>query len=210
MEAYPFSQADVESLHADYVALGHFHGIYPPWPGGDEVERTVCYCGTHEPDLFNSDCGWAVVATLEPGQPTRLRRLRIGHRQWRLVEILGPLDLARLDALRAELERDIDPQRFFIRLKLSAQARLSPEEASRLESMKASLQVLGAQVERQGEVQTEIDVAAVDWSGLPSGAVRQALLALRQEWASATESRQREVLAAALQLGWERFERDSP
>src|SRR5438094_59123 len=60
-DAYPFAQADVEGLNADYVALGHYHGLYPPWPGGDECERTICYCGTHEPDQFASDAGYAVL-----------------------------------------------------------------------------------------------------------------------------------------------------
>src|SRR5262249_833275 len=49
MDAYPFTQADLDKLGADYVALGHFHAIYPPWNGNEEVERTYSYSGTHEP-----------------------------------------------------------------------------------------------------------------------------------------------------------------
>src|SRR5262249_26314386 len=56
-DAYPFTPADVEALGADYVALGHFHGVYPPWPAGDDCTRSFCYCGTHEPDQFDSDAG---------------------------------------------------------------------------------------------------------------------------------------------------------
>src|SRR5262249_54210093 len=61
-DAYPFTQAEVDSLGADYVALGHFHGVYPPWNGGDEIERSVCYSGTHEPDQFRSESGYTILA----------------------------------------------------------------------------------------------------------------------------------------------------
>jgi hypothetical protein len=207
MEAYPFTQADVEALNADYVALGHFHGVYPPWSGGNETLGRVCYCGTHEQDLFNSDSGWGIIASVEKGRPARLRRLRVGQRRWRLLEILGPLDLAQLDDLRAELEKDDDPQRFVVRIKVATQARLSPDEANRLGNLEETLRVLGAHVERQGELQSWVNVETLELTGLPSGAVKQALLALRQELAQVTDTRQREILAAAIQIGWEQVER---
>ncbi len=210
MEAFPFVGADVDALQADYLALGHFHSFYPPWPGGEETETGFCYCGTHEPDQFNSDSGWAVIATVTKGRPARVRRIPIGHRYWRRVDIGGPLDLARLDELRGEVDRDGDPRRFVIRIKLSAQARLTPEEAGRIESIEEGLRVLGAHFERQGDLQTQMNVEALDLSALPSGAVKQALLAVQQEFSQATEAHRREVLAAALQLGWERMQRNQP
>ena len=63
-EAYPFTQAEVESLGADYVALGHFHGLYPTWGDGDECEKACCYSGTHEPDQFGGAAGYALLATV--------------------------------------------------------------------------------------------------------------------------------------------------
>src|SRR5262245_19244137 len=88
-DAYPFSQAAVEALGADYVALGHFHGVYPPWTADDECQRTVCYCGTHEPDQHGGDTGFAILATLSSGQPTRLRRLRVARRTWHALAVGG-------------------------------------------------------------------------------------------------------------------------
>lgn len=208
MDAYPFDAADLQALQADYVALGHFHGVYPAWDGGEEIQRSFCYCGTHEPKEFNSDSGWAIIASLEKGRPARLRRLRVGLREWRLLQVSGLRDFPALDELRVQVERDADPGRFVIRVKVAAQAQLSPEEAGRLESFEKGSRVLGAHVERQGELQTCVNVEALDLDGLPSGAVKQTLVSLRQELASTTEARQREVVAAALQLGWEQFERE--
>src|ERR1051326_2798913 len=71
-DAYPFSQAELEALGADYVALGHFHGIYPAWGDGDECERSFSYAGTHEPTHFDRDSGYAMLASVSPGEPTRL------------------------------------------------------------------------------------------------------------------------------------------
>ncbi len=203
MEAFPFRRADLDALRADYVALGHFHSVYPPWPGGDEIETAVCYCGTHEPDQFDSDSGWFIIARVAKGKPAQVRRIPIGHRRWRRVDIGGPLDLSRLDELSGEVEKDGDPRRFVIRIKLAAQARLTPEEAGRIERTEEGLRVLGAQVERQGDLQTQVNVEALDLGGLPSGAVKQALLLVQQEFTQAADAHRREVLAAALQLGWE-------
>jgi DNA repair exonuclease SbcCD nuclease subunit len=204
-EAYPFSQADVDSLAVNYVALGHFHGVYPPWNDEDEIQRSVCYSGTHEPDQFGGDSGWAVIATLGNESIARLRRVRVGNRRWRLLEMQGPTDLHKLDALRAEVESDSDPRRFVIRLKLGAKTRLSPEEGERLDALEASLRALGTHVERHGELQTYINVETLDLSTLPSGAVKQAMLTLQNELAQTTDASRREALAMALQLGWEKF-----
>src|SRR5262249_60303712 len=75
-DAYPFSQADLDALSADYVALGHFHGVYPAWPDAEECERAVCYCGTHEPDQFTGDARYAILPTLEHSRPHRLRPIK--------------------------------------------------------------------------------------------------------------------------------------
>jgi DNA repair exonuclease SbcCD nuclease subunit len=203
-DAYPFTLAEAEALGAEYVALGHFHGTYPPWPGGDEIERTVCYSGTHEPDQFGGDSGNALLATLTQGRPTRLRRLPVGRRRWRLVEIASGADLHQVDALRAEVESHEDPSWFVIRFKLAARTRLSAEEAQKLEEIEGRLRALGAFVDRHGEVQTLINIENLDITSLPSGAVKQALLDLQEELAHGpADEKHREVLATALALGWE-------
>jgi hypothetical protein len=58
-------------------------------------------------------------------------------------------------------------------------------------------------VDRRGELQARLDAQALDLSALPSGAVKEALLTLQADLAGAAEER-RDVLAAALQLGWEK------
>jgi DNA repair exonuclease SbcCD nuclease subunit len=211
-DAYPFTLAEAQSLGADYVALGHFHGVYPAWPGGDEIECGVCYCGTHEPDQFGGDSGNALLATLSAGQPARLRRLRVGRRHWRLVEIAGGADLQRVEALRAEVESHEDPSWFVIRFKLGARTRLSGEEVQKLEENEARLSALGACVDRRGELRSLVNVENLDLAALPSGAVKEALLDLQEELGrGSADEKRREVLTAALALGWEalRSEADS-
>src|SRR5260370_15758719 len=110
-DAYPFTQAEVESLGADYVALGHFHGVYPPWNGDGEIERSICYSGTHEPDQDGGDAGYAILAEVNKGQPTRLRRMKIRKRGLRLVEIPRPADHAAIGKLKTEITTD-QPARF--------------------------------------------------------------------------------------------------
>ncbi len=204
-EAYPFVAKDAEGLGVDYVALGHFHGVYPPWPGGDEEEviRGVSYCGTHEPDQFGSDAGWALLVTLEPGRPTRLRRLRIGRGEWRQISIQTPADLQQLRAFQERVESDPEPSRFCVRLKPSPSLRLSIDEAGELEAMAAGLRAVGARVDQTGQVQTRVSVESLDFDSLPAGAVRQALVSLREQWETAPPGEDRDVLAVALQLGWQ-------
>jgi DNA repair exonuclease SbcCD nuclease subunit len=205
-EAYPFTKSELDNLGANYVALGHFHCVYPAWQGGDRIERSFCYSGTHEPDEFDQDSGWAIIATLEKGKPTHLRRMRLGNREWKAVDISTPADLEGLDHLRMTVESESgDPRNYVIRLRLGPEARLSVTEVEKLDAVEASLLALGAYVERQGELAAHVNVESLDLSALPSGAVRQALLDLQDELAETTDNRRREILTAALQLGWQRL-----
>lgn len=205
-DAYPFTRDDVEALGAAYVALGHFHGVYPPWDGDEELERSACYAGTHEADQFGGDSGWALLATLTPDRPTRLRRLRVGRRRWSALSITGPGDLAALAHLAAEIEADAEPARHVVRLHLTATARFSPAESAGLDRLQEDLRALGAHVDRRGETRGLVDVASLDLSNLPSGAVKQTMLTLQEEWALETQAAKRDVLTAALQLGWEKLQ----
>jgi DNA repair exonuclease SbcCD nuclease subunit len=210
MEAYPFTQADVESLGADYVALGHFHVTYPAWLGGEESERSFGYCGTHESlHQFDSDDGYALLAEIARGQPTRVRRLKVGRRQRRLLEIASPADLARLEQLRTEITEAADPQQFVVRLQVGGNG-WPVEKIERLAHLQKSLETLGAHVDRCGDVRPRLDAQSLDLSALPSGAVKEALQSLRADLASAKEDRQREVLEATLQLGWEALQDATP
>jgi len=205
-DAYPFTQADLESLGADYVALGHFHGVYPLWTGGDEIERAFCYCGTHEPDQFGGDTGYAVLAEIVREQPTRLRRIRIGRRAWRLLDISAPADLAKLEQLRTEIAAAEQPGLFVVRLRVAPGSVWPVEKIEQFSRLEKTLGTLGAHVDRRGEIQARLDAASLDLSGLPSGAIKEALLSLEADRASASDESRREVLAAALQLGWEKMQ----
>jgi DNA repair exonuclease SbcCD nuclease subunit len=200
-EAYPFTLAEAEQLGAEYVALGHFHGVYPAWDGDEYVERSVCYCGTHEPEQFGSDAGWVILADLCPGSKARLSRLRVGRRQWTQLALSGPTDLPALEGLRETVECDADPSRFVVRIKIAPTAKFLAEEAADIDMTVSTLRALGAQVDRVGEYQTLVNVQTLDLSELPRGAVREALSSLREEWETADVD-QREVLEAALQLGY--------
>jgi len=204
-DAYPFSQADLDALAADYVALGHFHGVYPAWGDGDACIRSFSYCGTHEPDQFTGDAGYAILATVAAGQPARLRRLKVGRRQWRQVQLAGPADLSKVEALEQEAKASSDPGRYVIRLKIQGRTGWSVADVERLDALVAALEAVGAQVERRGHIEPRVEVDALDLQGLPSGAVKEALLSLQAELDQTTDEARRAVLTAALLLGWEKL-----
>jgi DNA repair exonuclease SbcCD nuclease subunit len=205
-DAYPFSQADVESLGADYVALGHFHGVYPPWPGGEQIERSYCYCGTHETDQFGSDGGYAALAEIVKGKPTRVRRMKVGRRDWRLVDVGGPADLARLEQLRDEIAAAEHPGRFVIRIRATPGGGWPADKIEQLTRLEKTLRALGAHVETKGEVRALVSADALDLATLPSGAIKEALLALQADMAATSDDARRELLGAAVRLGWEKMQ----
>jgi DNA repair exonuclease SbcCD nuclease subunit len=204
-DAYPFSQAELEALGANYVVLGHFHGLYPPWGDGDQCQRSFCYSGTHEPDQFGGDSGYAVLARVLAGQIARLQRIKVGRRQWRLVALAGPADLARVEQLQAEIEASDDRTRFVVRLKAAGGQSWTRADIDRLDRLEEAMRAVGVQVERRGDLQARVDVQALDLRGLPSGALKEALLSLQSDWELAGDDNRRELLAAALQAGWEKI-----
>lgn len=205
-DAYPFGQGDVEALGADYVALGHFHGVYPAWGAGEGCQRSFCYCGTHEPDQFGGEAGYAILASVAVGQPAQLQRVKVGRRQWRQLQLTGPADLAKVEELHEEAKAGSDPGRYVIRLKVQRGNAWTVGEVQRLETLEAALRAVGAQVERRGSIQASVDVHALDLEGLPTGAVKEALLSLQSDLEEAKNDNSCEVLACALQVGWEKFQ----
>ncbi len=206
MDAYPFTQADLQALGADYVALGHFHGLYLPWPDGDECERYFCYCGTHEPDQYGSDAGYALLAKVAKGRPARLRRVKVGKRHWCLINLSGPADLPKVDDLLKQVQANPDPARFVIRLKVESKTSWAAKECTQLDHLEETLRALGAQVERRGTARARLDVQTLDVNGLPSGAIKEALLSLKAELDLTADGNRRELLAAAIQVGWEKIQ----
>jgi DNA repair exonuclease SbcCD nuclease subunit len=204
-DAYPFSQTELEGLAANYVALGHFHGLYPPWGEGEgeECQRSYSYSGTHEPDQFGGTSGYALLVTVLPGQPARLRRIKLARRDWRLVPLTGPVDLDKVEHLQAEIEASDDRSRYVVRLKMSTRQAWSRAEVERLDRLEEAMRAVGAQVDRRGEPQVRLDTEALDFGALPSGAIREALLSLKSDAESAGDKHSQQVLAAALQVGWE-------
>jgi DNA repair exonuclease SbcCD nuclease subunit len=209
-DAYPFSQPELEALGADYVALGHFHGVYPPWGEAEHCQRSFCYSGTHEPDQFGGDAGYALLATVVAGQATRLERIKVGRRQWQLLQLAGPADLARVEKLHADISAGNDPSRYVIRLRVGNGASWTAEDIARLEHLEAALRALGSHIERRGTLQARVDSQALDLNGLPSGAVKEALLSLRSDLQQTVDENRREVLNAALQVGWEKIQEFMP
>jgi DNA repair exonuclease SbcCD nuclease subunit len=204
-DAYPFTQADIDALGADYVALGHFHGVYPAWDDA-ACRRSFCYSGTHEPDQFTGDAGYVILARVETGQPAALERVKVGRRQWRQLTLAGPADLGNVAALCEEARASGDPARYVVRFKVQGGAGWSVAEVQRLEALEASLRAVGAQLERRGQPRARVEVDALDLQGLPSGAIREALVALQGDLASTAEPRRRAVITAALQMGWEKVQ----
>jgi DNA repair exonuclease SbcCD nuclease subunit len=203
-DAYPFTAEEAEALHADYVALGHFHGVYPPWPGNGEIERTVCYSGTPEPDQFTGDSGYMLLAEVVRNRRTRLSRISVGKRRWISLDLAGPADVARLENLRREIA-DSEPDRFNIRIRVSPHSYWTPAEIQAVAGVEDSLRALGVPVERRGDMQVQLDAATLDLAELPTGAVREALASLRDELGREADPERRAVLVAALQMGWEKL-----
>lgn len=203
-DAYPFNQNDLETLRADYVALGHFHGVYPPWGNGETCERSYSYCGTHEPDQFGGDAGCAILAEVTAGHVARLQRVKTGRRQWRQLQLAGPADLAKVERLQEEIKAS-DPSCFVIRLKIQGGGGWSVGDIERLEAVEGAMRAVGAQVERRGNMRARVDAHTLDLEGLPTGAVKEALLSLQRELSDAMNDNRREVLACALQVGWEKL-----
>jgi DNA repair exonuclease SbcCD nuclease subunit len=216
-DAYPFTQAELESLGADYAALGHFHGLYPAWGDGDECQRSFSYCGAHEPDQFGGEAGYAILADVTAGQAPRLTRIKTGQRQWRLIPLAGPADLEQLSRLLDTLRAEQEPNRHVIRIKVQSGIGWAAADVDRLTSVEEAVRALGAHLERRGEIKVRADVDSLDLTDLPSGAVKEALLALKLDFEQSEEPPamtqnqtaepcRREVLATALQLGWERIQ----
>jgi DNA repair exonuclease SbcCD nuclease subunit len=203
-DAYPFTPLDLEGLQADYVALGHFHGVYPPWPGGGEIERSYSYSGTPEPDDFSADSGKALLVEIEKGEAPRVRRVDVGRRQWRSLVITPTTGLRRIEELLQQIESSEDPAGFVIRLKVANNTRLAAPEVEKLNQFEGSLRALGAQLERRGDLQAQVDVQSLDMGALPSGAVTETLKELQAELAG-TADLEYDRIAAALQMGWEKL-----
>ncbi|MFO0966597.1 MAG: hypothetical protein U0793_13570, partial [Gemmataceae bacterium] len=199
-DAYPFTERDLQALEADYVALGHFHGLYPPWGDSDECRRAFCYCGTHEPDQFTGDAGYALLATIHPGQTPSLRRVKTGKRDWRQLTLRGSADLDRVDRLLEEIKASPEPSRFVVRLKVRGGADWAGA-GDRLDRLEASLRANGVHTERRGAIRPSVNLADFDLQALASGAIKEALLDLAKEMERTTDDERRALLAVALQLG---------
>jgi DNA repair exonuclease SbcCD nuclease subunit len=205
-DAYPFSQSDLQALGVDYVALGHFHGIYPPWGDGDECRRSFCYCGTHEPDQFTGEAGYAVLATVVAGQPTSLRRVKTARREWRQFGVRGSGDLDQMQDLLEEMKASADPAHYVIRLKVRGGTDWGAESLDRLDRLEKAMRALGAHTERRGQIRASASLADFDLQGLSSGAIKEALVSLGSEMEQAADEDRREVLVAAMQIGWEKIQ----
>ena len=209
-DAYPFTLPELNDLDADYVALGHFHSIYPPWEeqrsGNDR--RRYSYCGTHETDQFDAGTGTALLVQVEPRAIPHLQCLHTGYRRWHRLPIESAGDLEVLQQLRDEVEREPDPRRYIIRLRLGATLRLSSEEMQQLDDLEASLHALGATVDRRGAAHAVLDVENLDLGNLPSGAIRETFVEIQQELLAEANTPSRDVLAAALQIGWDLIEEE--
>jgi len=204
-DAYPFNQNDLEALRADYVALGHFHGVYPPWGDGETCQRSYSYSGTHETVEFGGDAGCAILVEVTAGQVAQLQRVKTGRRQWRMIQLAGPADLAKVERLHSEMKAGA-PDCFVIRLKIQGGSGWSVGEVERLEALEGAMRAVGAQVERRGNIRARVDAHTLDLEGLPTGAVKDALLSLQSELTEAKNDNRREVLACALQVGWEKLQ----
>ncbi len=203
-DAYPFTERDLQALEADYVALGHFHGLYPPWGEGDECRRAFCYCGTHEPDQFTGEAGYALLATVQAGQTPSLRRIKTGKRDWRQFVLRGAADLDKVERLREEIKASPDPSRYVVRLKVRGGSDWAGA-ADRLDRLEAALRALGVHVERRGAIRPSVNLADLDLQALASGAIKEALLDLAKEMEQTPDEERRSLLAVALQLGREKI-----
>lgn len=208
-DGFPFTRESADALGADYVALGHFHSIYPRWPyAAEECERPLSYSGTPEPDQFGLDAGWGLIVELQRGVPTKARRVATGVTCRVSVRVESAPDIDKLEQLRDQVESDEDPRRYFICLDIARRTTLPAEQAERLRQLEVALEALGATLTRHGEIMSFVDVEHLDFTSTPNGAVQQTLVSLREELNAANDSRTRDILRTALQMGWEQLRED--
>ena len=115
------------------------------------------------------------------------------------------MDLDQLDSLQQEIEADDDPRRYNVRIRIGNQSMFSDSDAERLGSIEAALRALGVRIERQGDLQTYIDVENLNLDALPSGAVKEALISLHSQL-DESDNETYNVVRAAIQLGFEAFQ----
>ena len=123
--------------------------------------------------------------------------------QWRSIDVNQPQDIERLSSLLAEVEQAADPGCYRIRIRADRRVILTETEFQQLEQIQDLLQALGAEVELQGELQTEVDVDGLNLSQLPSGAIKEAPISLQTQLATPDNQQDHAAIRAALQMGWQ-------
>lgn len=202
-DSYPFTMNDVESLAADYVALGHFHSTYPAWNSADGAEsRLVSFAGTHEPDRFGQDSGYVLLVELETSQKALVKRIPVAVSDWRLIKIGSADDLKDLRNLVSIVESSEDPSRFVVRVQSEEGVSLTAEQLQEIERISASLEALGVDVNQRGVFELSLDMEDLDFDSLPTGAVAETIVDLKAELQTSSDELLFPVLREAIQLGW--------
>ena len=202
-DSYPFTMNDVESLAADYVALGHFHSTYPAWNSADGAEsRLVSFAGTHEPDRFGQDSGYVLLVELETSQKALVKRIPVAVSDWRLIKIGSADDLRDLRNLVSIVESSEDPSRFVVRVQSEEGVSLTAEQLQEIERISASLEALGVDVNQRGVFELSLDMEDLDFDSLPTGAVAETIVDLKAELQASSDELLFPVLREAIQLCW--------
>ena len=202
-DSYPFTMEDVESLAADYVALGHFHSTYPGWERDDETERrSVSFAGTHEPDRFGQDSGYVLLVEFESSRKAVVKRIPVAVSDWRMVKIGSANDLGDLRNLASAVESSDDPSRFVVRVQSEEGVSLTAEQLQEIERLLASLEALGVDVNQRGVFELSLDMDDLDFDSLPTGAVAETIVELKAELQTSSDELLLPVIREAIQLGW--------
>lgn len=101
---YPLLPEEVAASGLDYIACGHWHSYFEMTAGG----TVLCYSGSPELISPADDAGWVVVVSAAGGEKLARRRVRVGKRSYREVEIDAGLFRDR-SLVRARLDDLVDP-----------------------------------------------------------------------------------------------------
>ena len=169
-DAYPFTPSPTSNrLGRTTWPWDIFTGFIPPGATATSAQKGCGYSGTHEPDQFGGEAGYAILATLNAGQPTRLKRIKVGRRQWRRVGLAGPADLGQSRTVAGRSYGQRHSAALCHSLGSSAPGGWASADAHRLYGLESALHALGAQVERRGDIRAQVDVQGWIWPGCRPG-----------------------------------------
>ena len=173
VDDHPIPADAVDRHQLDYLALGHWHSVFPnpPLESGN-----IQYCGTPETTAFDEkDSGNALIVEIEePGAIPMVKAQRVGQYDWLEWEVTFS-DQASMQSLVDKVGQIESPQKTLLRLNVNGVAELGV--FSRLDELKEEIarKVFFVDFQEKQLVMepTDIELESFAPSGWPEGAAKR-------------------------------------